>query len=168
MFETFNQEDDSDTRRFGGAGLGLAVARRLAEELGGVLDVHSTPGQGSVSGFDLALTMAGDNTESDATVPPEVAVETDDTLWMLIVDDNATNRKVLELILDQIGVSWVSVEDGQQAVEAARARAFTTILMDMQMPVMDGLTATREIRRMEHDSQPTRGPCDHRFRQHGA
>jgi signal transduction histidine kinase/ActR/RegA family two-component response regulator len=153
MFETFSQQDDSDTRRFGGAGLGLAVARRLAEELGGSLDAHSTPGEGSVFSFELDLTEAGDmaiveaaNPETQAASEPRV----------LIVDDNAMNRKVLELILEQVGVGWVSVENGRQAVEAASAQPFTAVLMDIQMPVMDGLSATREIRRNECESgRPT-------------
>jgi signal transduction histidine kinase/ActR/RegA family two-component response regulator len=148
MFETFNQEDDSETRRFGGAGLGLAVARRLAEELRGVLDVHSTPGVGSVFSLEIGLPAAGGDQPTQA-LATATAGEEDEPLRVLIVDDGATNRKVLELILDQVGVEWISVEDGLQAVDAARREAFAAILMDIQMPVMDGLTATREIRRIE-------------------
>jgi signal transduction histidine kinase/ActR/RegA family two-component response regulator len=157
MFETFAQEDDSDTRRFGGAGLGLAVARRLAMELGGTLEARSTPGEGSV--FSVTIDLAA-SAGVEASVPPpaEDASSADDVLRVLIVDDNPTNRKVLELILDQFGVEWVSVENGQQAVDAARAQPFTAILMDIQMPVMDGLTATREIRRIEREASRSAAP----------
>jgi signal transduction histidine kinase/CheY-like chemotaxis protein len=157
IFEMFNQQDDSETRRFGGAGLGLAVARRLAAELGGSLDARSSPGEGSVFSFETDLTPVCAATESGAANDAERSDdaeggEAEDQLHVLIVDDNATNRKVLELILEQVGVSWLSVEDGRQAVEAVRAQTFSAILMDIQMPVMDGLTATREIRRIERES----------------
>jgi len=152
MFETFNQEDDSDTRRFGGAGLGLSVARRLAAELGGRLEAHSTPGEGSVFSFEIEMPVASDEIGAGQSADTACADEPHEVMRALIVDDNSTNRKVLELILDQLGVEWVSVEDGHLAVEAACEQAFTVILMDIQMPVMDGLTATREIRRIERET----------------
>ncbi len=158
MFETFSQEDDSDTRRFGGAGLGLAVARRLAEALGGTLEARSTLGEGSAFRLAIGLAVADADAEPDGIKPSAAADKSDETLRVLIVDDNLTNRRVLELILDQFGVDWVSVVDGQQAVDAARAQPFTAILMDIQMPVMDGLAATREIRRIEREADRPAAP----------
>ncbi len=152
IWKTFNQEDDSETRRFGGAGLGLAVAWRLAEGLGGTLDARSVPGEGSVFRFEIELTAASAGAEPDSAIGPKAADEAKESLRALIVDDNPTNRKVLELILEQVGVDWVSVENGQQAVDAAREQVFAAILMDIQMPVMDGLNATREIRRIEREA----------------
>jgi signal transduction histidine kinase/CheY-like chemotaxis protein len=148
LFETFSQSDDSATRRHGGAGLGLALAGQLASELGGQLDCQSTPGEGSVFIFDIDLP---DLAPVDAVASEAVAAAPADDapLRILVVDDHPTNRKVLELILDQVGAEWVSVEDGRQAVDAAALQDFAAILMDIQMPVMDGLTATREIRRQE-------------------
>jgi signal transduction histidine kinase/ActR/RegA family two-component response regulator len=146
LFETFSQSDDTATRRHGGAGLGLALVRQLASDLGGQLDCSSTPGRGSVFTFEVGMAPAADAlADAAATTPPEA----DAPLRILVVDDNATNRKVLELILEQLGVEWVSAEDGRQAVDAAARQAFAAILMDIQMPVMDGLNATREIRRQE-------------------
>jgi signal transduction histidine kinase/ActR/RegA family two-component response regulator len=151
LFETFSQSDDSATRRHGGAGLGLALARQLASKLGGELDCHSTPGEGSVFTVDIDLpdlVPAGDAAPEAAAAAP-----TDDAPpRILVVDDHPTNRQVLELILDQVGAEWVSVEDGRQAVDAAALQDFAAILMDIQMPVMDGLTATREIRRQERSA----------------
>ncbi|MGZ6020763.1 MAG: ATP-binding protein [Phenylobacterium sp.] len=171
LFETFAQSDDSATRRFGGAGLGLAVARRLADGLGGQLECHSTPGAGSVFALELDLPSAdaaSPGTEpppapappapvavtaapkvAASTPPPPEASDDETPPRILVVDDNATNRRVLELILEQLGAQSVSVEDGCQAVEAVAREGFAAILMDIQMPVMDGLTATREIRRLE-------------------
>ena len=154
MFETFRQSDDSETRRHGGAGLGLARALRLVGELGGVLDAHSTRGVGSTFGFEVEFDPVQGQVPIAATQTTaciEAVSPQDCPARILIVDDNPTNRKVLELILDQLDFEWVSVADGLQAVEAAGRQTFAAILMDIQMPVMDGLTATREIRRLERE-----------------
>ncbi|HXA40051.1 MAG TPA: response regulator [Phenylobacterium sp.] len=153
LFETFSQSDDSSTRRHGGAGLGLALARRLASELGGRLDCRSAPGEGSVFALEIELPADAEGGGGAAADTGPAAAPADAApLRILVVDDHPTNRKVLELILDQLGVEWVSVEDGQQAVDVAAVQGFAAILMDIQMPVMDGLTATREIRRQERAS----------------
>jgi signal transduction histidine kinase/CheY-like chemotaxis protein len=159
LFDTFSQIDDSETRQHGGAGLGLALASRVVAALGGTLDAHSTPGVGSTFFFDIPLKDLGREPAAGAETPAAGATnEVEAPLCILIVDDNATNRKVLETILDQVGAAWVSVEDGRQAVEAARGQAFAAILMDIQMPVMDGLTATREIRKLEREAGRAMAP----------
>ena len=145
LFERFTQGDSSATRRHGGAGLGLAIARECAVLLDARLEVDSAPGQGAVFRLELPLTPATDSADSRGA--PEAPAAGD--FRALIVDDNATNRRVLELILAQVGASWISVENGRQAVDACRDNRFSVVLMDIQMPVMDGLAATREIRRME-------------------
>ena len=162
LFATFGLSDDGDTRRHGGLGVGLALATRLTGELGGVLDAHSTPGAGSVFRLEIELaaaTQAASEPANDAAaVEPTATAPEGVPFRVLVVDDNPTNRKVLELILEQVGAEWVSVEDGRQAVEAVRAQACSAILMDIQTPVMDGLTATREIRRLERESSRPAAP----------
>jgi CheY-like chemotaxis protein/two-component sensor histidine kinase len=145
ILETFGQIDDSDVREHGGAGLGLAIARRLVGEFGGELAATSEPGVGSVFRFEIPLRAA----EHEAQVDEPMTAPVDKAARVLIVDDNEMNRRVLQTILETAGLEYLSVADGRQAVEAASAEAFATILMDIQMPVMDGLTATREIRRLE-------------------
>jgi signal transduction histidine kinase/ActR/RegA family two-component response regulator len=158
LFETFSQSDASTTRRHGGAGLGLALARQFAADLGGQLDCRSGLGEGSVFTFDIDLPTAdADRAENGGPVSQGAGEAAEPAgqapLRILVVDDNATNRRVLELILEQLGIEWVSAEDGQQAVAAAHRQDFAAILMDIQMPVMDGLTATREIRRLEQAAE---------------
>ena len=155
IFGRFQQADGSITRRFGGTGLGLAISRDLAEMMGGVLDCDSTPGQGSVFWLDLPLptVQANDDAVADAG-----DVAGDLALRILLADDHPANRKVVEIMLGDSGVDLVMVEDGQQAVDAFAGGGFDLVLMDMQMPVMDGLTATAAIRSMEAERGLNRTP----------
>ncbi len=144
LFSRFEQADGAITRKFGGSGLGLAISRQLAEMMGGELDCESEPGGGSAFFLTFPLRPA---TATVVEVPPEDSGASDrGVLRVLLADDHPVNRKVVEMILAQIEVEITSVEDGAQALEAFRDADFDLILMDMQMPVMDGLTATREIR----------------------
>ena len=155
LFEEFARSDTSATRAHGGAGLGLAIARQCAAALGATLAWESAPGAGSRFAFEVDFAPEAAAAQPQ---PPDVlaaeAVDDDDAraLRVLIVDDNPTNRQILELILDSLGAEWLSVENGVEAVEAAGQQAFDAILMDIQMPEMDGITATREIRRREREA----------------
>ncbi len=157
LFTRFEQADGTITRRFGGTGLGLAICRQLAETMGGALDCESEPGGGSA--FILTLPMV----EADAPIaaPTPACAEVDPRarrVKVLIADDHPTNRKVVELILGAAPVDLTAVEDGAQALAAACGQAFDLILMDMQMPVMDGLTAVRAIRLNETTTGARRTP----------
>ena len=145
LFTRFEQADGTITRRFGGTGLGLAICRQLAALMEGDLDCESEPGGGSA--FILTLPLHEVAAPSAAAEPAIIAMDgTEPRVRVLLADDHPTNRKVVELILGQAPVDLTSVEDGAQALAAYRAGTYDLILMDMQMPVMDGLTATREIR----------------------
>ena len=145
LFSRFEQADGPIPRRFGGSGLGLAISRQLAEMMGGYLDCESEPGGGS----SFILTIPFQAAEAPAaTTLVDIASGDDDQarIRVLLADDHPVNRKVVEMILAQVDVELTSVENGAEAVQACRDGDFDIILMDMQMPVMDGLTATREIR----------------------
>ena len=159
LFERFEQADGSITRRFGGSGLGLAISRSLVEMMGGLLDCDSTPGLGSRFWFDLPLPRSS-AAEPAAATPAEVVPEPaqTDQLNLLVADDHPTNLKVVEIILAQSGVAVTAVTDGLQAVEAHALHTFDLILMDMQMPVMDGLTAVATIRAAEAAAGGRRTP----------
>jgi len=145
LFNRFEQADGSITRRFGGTGLGLAICRQLAELMGGEIAAAGKPGKGAVFTLVLPLSPA---TAAEPSPAPDVDLG-GRPLSVLVADDNETNRKVAELILGTIGAEVALVEDGQAAVEAVVARDFDLVLMDLQMPVMDGLSATRAIRARE-------------------
>jgi PAS domain S-box-containing protein len=143
LFSRFQQADETITRKFGGTGLGLSICRDLVEIMDGTLDCESRPGEGSTFWFELPLESVSAPEETSATAATVEAP--DQTLRVLIADDHPTNRKVAELMLSGVA-EVVCVVDGQEAVDAAFASRFDIILMDMQMPVMDGLTAVQTIR----------------------
>ena len=143
LFGRFQQADETITRKFGGTGLGLSICRNLVEIMDGALDCESQPGVGSTFWFELPLESV--NARRDTTSIAAAVESSDRPLRVLIADDHPTNRKVAELMLSGVA-DVVTVVDGQEAVDAACASLFDIILMDMQMPVMDGLTAVQRIR----------------------
>ncbi|MFA4894485.1 ATP-binding protein [Brevundimonas sp.] len=159
LFDRFEQADGSITRRFGGSGLGLAISRSLVEMMGGSLDCHSAPDVGARFWFDLPLPRSA-GVETSLASLAEVVAEAARTrqLSLLVADDHSTNLKVVEIILADSGVTVTAVTDGLQAVSAHALQTFDLILMDMQMPVMDGLTAVAMIRAAEAASGGRRTP----------
>ena len=146
LFARFEQADSSATREFGGLGLGLAICRQLATLMDGAIVAAGQRGKGAV--FTLTVPLKAAEAPAPAETDDEPLAFTR-TLRVLVTDDNATNRKVAELILAAIGADVVCAENGAEAVEAVKVSRFDLILMDLQMPVMDGLTAIRHIRAFE-------------------
>jgi len=145
IFESFNQADASTTRRFGGTGLGLAISRRLAELMGGEIGVDSREGEGSTFWFTVRMNAlpASDGTQDRA------ASEALARLRVLVVEDNPLNQKITLRMLQKLGCETALAENGQEAVTAVESSCYDLILMDVQMPVMDGVDATRLIRARE-------------------
>ena len=144
IFNSFEQADVGTTRRYGGTGLGLSISRKLAELMGGSLCVESIDGEGSTFVLSLPMTAV-----EGAAAQPVRPVETSGSLAgrsILAADDHDVNRRILQLLLEPHGCCLTLVENGAEALEAASGQRFDAILMDMQMPVMDGLEATRLIR----------------------
>jgi CheY-like chemotaxis protein len=157
LFGRFEQGDASMTREFGGAGLGLALCRELCGLMGGAISAASDLGRGSTFTVTLPLPIADDQAPNE--VPQDIPEsEGGAPLRVLVTDDNATNRRVAELILQTIGAEMVFAENGLEAVQAVERVAFDVVLMDLQMPVMDGLTAIRAIRAREASERLPRLP----------
>jgi CheY-like chemotaxis protein len=147
LFARFQQADGSITRRFGGTGLGLAISRQLAALMGGHVDCESREGQGSRFWFEAPFPPA--EAPADAAAAQDAAVPQYRPLRVLLADDHLTNQTVVRMMLEQFGVECEVVDNGLEAVEAVRRGGFDAVLMDMQMPVMGGLEATRLIRAEE-------------------
>ena len=152
LFGRFQQVDSSTTRRFGGSGLGLSICRELADLMGGSVAVQSTPGEGSRFIARLPLPRLGDAqaaTGLSADTLEAGLSRSEAQLSILAAEDNGVNQLVLKTLLAQVGVEPTMVGDGRQALDAWRHGAFDLILMDVQMPVMDGVAATQAIRAAE-------------------
>jgi two-component system, sensor histidine kinase len=161
LFDKFTQADASTTRRYGGTGLGLAICRELAQAMGGETCVESRLGEGSRFLVRVPLPKVGEALAPAFLPPPAPPAAMDASLpkvRVLAAEDNSVNQLVLKTLLHQIGVEPTVVENGQEAVDAWKDAAWDVILMDMQMPVMDGLTAARAIRKAEADTGRAKTP----------
>src|SRR5579859_3780516 len=144
LFNRFTQADASVSRQFGGTGLGLAISKQIVEAMGGRIGVDSVVGKGSTFWLEVDLPTTADDA---LDVEPEArGAALDRPIRFLVVEDNAVNRELITILLSPFPIEIDTACDGAEAVEAVAAGRYDVILMDMQMPVMDGLTATRRIR----------------------
>ena len=169
LFEKFTQADSSHTRLYGGTGLGLSIAKAMTEAMGGVLSVDSQVGIGSTFTCSLPLKVVSaplDEPELLSHSQPLLGPEHEDAgalssarpLRVLVAEDNQTNQLVLQALLSSFGMDLVFAQNGQEALEAWQGDHFDVILMDMQMPVMDGVSAIRAIRAVEIQESRVRTP----------
>jgi CheY-like chemotaxis protein len=150
LFQAFEQADNSITRKYGGTGLGLAITRRLAKLMGGDVGVDSTPGIGSTFWFTARLKQLE---QQEYVAPPSASADAERLIRaghagkrLLVVDDEPINLEIARILLEDTGLLIDVAVDGERAVAQARRQTYAAILMDMQMPRLDGLGATRQIR----------------------
>jgi len=155
LFKSFSQADVSTTRKFGGTGLGLAISKNLVHLMGGEIGIISEEGKGAIFHFDGEFGIAGQDLSQDETHELENSVHRERKLKILLAEDNVINQKVAILNLQKLGHSVIVVPDGIQAVERFVMEFPDVIFMDVHMPVMDGVEATRKIREWETENKIT-------------
>ena len=172
IFQSFNQVDSSLTRRFGGTGLGLAIASQLVHMMGGRIWVESEEGHGSIFHFTVRLQIAETRSEPqkedhphvdvESAEPPHAAVPADKRrLCLLVAEDNPVNQMLVSRLVEKQGHTCRIAENGQQALKLLESDQFDCILMDVQMPVMNGIEATSAIRAAEKDRAKNKGRAVH-------
>jgi len=153
LFQSFSQADVSTTRKYGGTGLGLAISKQLVEKMGGEIQVRSEPGLGSTFSFTLDFDIGqGEASRTLVSAPGPEQLRPVQGAHILVVEDNEINQQVARELLEQAGFGVDIAVHGQEALERLEGRAYDCVLMDIQMPVMDGFTATGLIRQQERFS----------------
>ena len=152
IFSPFNQADNTTARKYGGTGLGLSISKKLAEMMGGEISVESQPDRGSTFWFTVKLGFSEIEMKEQARVKAHVSQK---NLRILVAEDNQVNQMIIKKMLEKLGHSVLVVGNGLEAVNIFKEAPFDIILMDHHMPVMDGMEATKLIRKMDRPGKPT-------------